>query len=57
MSGSPEKTLRDEFAMAAIAGMIASCPVTDRTEINKRIWANVAYDFADALLAARGDKL
>jgi hypothetical protein len=45
--------LRDRFASAALSGMIASAPAVDRTRVNKRTWAAVAYDFADAMLWAR----
>lgn len=47
-------SLRDLFAAAALAGMISSeSNGIDRTKVNKRKWAGVAYDFADAMLAAR----
>lgn len=46
--------LRDYFAAKAMQGMLASDVYTDRTKVNKRKWADVAYEFADAMLAARG---
>jgi hypothetical protein len=48
--------LRFWFAGQALVGMIASSPLCDRTDpkqVNKPKWARQAYDFADAMLAAR----
>lgn len=46
-------SLRDYFAAAALQGMLSSDSSVDRTKVNKRTWANVAYSFADAMLAER----
>ena len=46
-------TLRDYFAAKALTGMIASAPVCDRSAIIKSAWACIAYEWADAMLAAR----
>lgn len=54
--GAASRTLRDEFAMAALQGMIASDPVVDRKTVNRDVWARVAYEFADAMLRARESK-
>jgi hypothetical protein len=51
-----DKTLRDEIAISALNGMLASSPVTDRRDpdqVNHAGWAQNAYRFADAMLAAR----
>ena len=48
-----ERTMRDDFAARALQGMIESAPTCNRTKINKRRWAQVAYEWADAMLAAR----
>ena len=42
------KTLRDEFAMAAMAGMHAA-----DTDISKRECATAAYQMADAMMEER----
>jgi hypothetical protein len=42
---------RDQFAAAALMGMIASTPVIDRTLVDKDKWADVAFEFANAMLA------
>lgn len=46
-------SLRDYFAGQALNGMLASDSSVDRTKVNKSVWANVAYDFAAAMLKAR----
>lgn len=46
-------TLRDYFAAKALAGMISSAPIVDRTKVDKRAWAAAAYEFARAMLAER----
>jgi len=43
-----QKTLRDEFAMAALTGALAGRVVGERTE-----WAKAAYEIADAMMEAR----
>lgn len=53
-NSSPEKTLRDEFAMAALNGM-ASIALDDGDMImGWRNMSEAAYKAADAMLAARG---
>jgi hypothetical protein len=47
-------SLRDYFAGQALNGMIGSDSSVDRTKVSKRVWAAVAYDFADAMLKVRG---
>ena len=42
------KTLRDEFAMAALQGLIAE------TNIGKEKFAEICYQYADAMLRERG---
>jgi hypothetical protein len=44
-----ERTLRDEFAARALMGLLA-CPDTHG---ESTYFAELAYDFADAMLAAR----
>lgn len=46
-------SLRDYFAAKALSGMLASNSSVDRTKVNKAKWAEVAYSFADAMLAER----
>lgn len=43
---------RDFFAALALQGMLASVPMCDRTSVNKKKWAKVAFEFADAMLLA-----
>ena len=45
-----DKTLRDEFAMRAMQGMIAN------NGTNAEVLVRVAYKMADAMLAAREGK-
>ena len=45
-------SLRDWFAGQALNGMLASDSSIDRTIVDKTVWAQVAYAFADAMLAA-----
>jgi hypothetical protein len=45
--------LRDFMAAYALQGMIASSPLCDRTKIDKRKWSRIAYEWADAMCAAR----
>jgi len=44
-------TLRDQFAMAALTGLLASCK-THRVDT----YVRDAYQMADAMLEARGEK-
>lgn len=60
-NSSPEKTLRDEFAMAALPGLLvrsspqALLDVSEEHNINpSEALAIMAYEHADAMLAARG---
>jgi hypothetical protein len=39
------------FACFALFGMLASAPMTDRSRVNKRVWARQAYAWADVMLA------
>lgn len=48
----PIKTLRDEFAMAALSGMLAD-PGVQVGGSNDKITAKLCYDLADAMLQAR----
>lgn len=43
-------TLRDSFAAAALAGMLAD---PSDAPCDRRIWTDAAYSWADAMLAAR----
>jgi hypothetical protein len=47
--------LRDKFATAALQGMLASPSMTHSCAVSgiKRDWAEQAYQWADAMLAAR----
>lgn len=45
--------LRDFFAAQALKGMLSSPPIVDRTKVDKPKWAGIAYEWADAMLAAR----
>lgn len=52
---TPVKTLRDEFAMAALGGLLGR--PWDHLDLDGKVlcslWAESAYIFADAMLAAR----
>jgi len=48
-----DKTLRDEFAMAALAGVGTWCPDKAITETVSKARADYAYRQADAMLEAR----
>ena len=50
----PEITLRDLFAMSALNGIVSSGLVHDSTP--KNMLSATAYEFADAMLEARGGK-
>lgn len=52
-----ENEIRDHFAIGALHGMLQSAPLCDRTAINKKKWAEVAYDWADAMLEVRKKRL
>lgn len=45
----PAKTLRDEFAMAALAGLIAQCPCKQSAQE----FARQAFACADAMMTER----
>lgn len=49
----PPIRIRDQFAMAALIGMLVSAPLCDRTKIDKLRWAEAAYDWADAMRVIR----
>ena len=49
-----QPTLRDQFAMAALTGMLAACPHPEEL-ITRR--SNTAYEYADAMLKARAEYL
>lgn len=54
----PAKGLRDEFAMAALQGMLASPndadkPISNRFPTVGDCYASAAYGYADAMLKAR----
>lgn len=38
-------------AVACLQGMLASAPIADRQSVNKELWARIAYQWSDALLA------
>lgn len=46
---APPKTLRDEFAIAALTGLLM------RVVVGPDITARSAYEFADAMIKARGE--
>ena len=45
--------LRDAFAGGALSAMIATVPQSDRTQIDKSVWALQAYHFADVMMRVR----
>lgn len=47
------KTLRDEFAMAAMQGMLSNCEVAVCSEAD---FAKFAYEQADAMMAERAKR-
>ena len=49
----PGMTLLDWFAGQALAGMLASAPVADRSKPNHKKWAVNAYKFADTMITER----
>lgn len=49
----PVATLRDQFAMAALTGWIASTRDPEASDWEPRWWAERAYQTADAMLAVR----
>lgn len=53
LAKNAEKTLRDEFAMAA---MTAIAPIIESKYFQWEEMASKAYAYADAMLAARGSK-
>lgn len=48
-------TLRDQFAMAALTGLLARRPKDNNTTHPpvQEGWSRTAYEFADAMIAAR----
>lgn len=53
---SQEKTLRDEFAMAALTGLLASESLLNTKDVdtlNFDVIADLSYRYADAMLAER----
>lgn len=50
--GPPYLTLRDQFAMAALTGILGN-PEFD--EFLPEQWASEAYKYADAMMKARGE--
>lgn len=52
-SGHAEKTLRDEFAMAALSGIVATTTDDQRDITDWSIEASDAYAIADAMMAQR----
>jgi len=48
------ETLRDKFAMAALTGTIASAGGIEDDKFEFSNAARTAYDYADAMLKARG---
>lgn len=51
-----QKTLRDEFAIAALTGLIGGRKDFSHPEMTTKFIAEVAYEFADAMLEARRAK-
>lgn len=49
MSKPPTKTLRDEFAMAALTGLLAD----SSRDHQPQVYVSAAYEYADAMLEAR----
>lgn len=48
------RRLRDEFAMAALHGILAAGVTTETNDDVERQFAQVSFRFADAMLTARG---
>lgn len=48
-------TIRDQLAMSALNGMLSSPPIVNRETVDKDKWSRIAYEWADAMLAARKD--
>ena len=48
------QAMRDWFAAYALMGMLASPPLVDRFTVDKRKWSRIAYEWADAMVRARG---
>ena len=54
MTQTPEKTLRDEFAMAALIGFLTTPEQLGKSEKNLlSTFANMSYAAADAMIAER----
>jgi hypothetical protein len=43
-------------ATVILNGMISSTPIVDRTTVDKKRWARIALEWADALIAAAKEK-
>jgi hypothetical protein len=43
---------RTQVAVQILSGMIASTPIVDRTKVDKKEWAKIAVEWADALIEA-----
>lgn len=52
ITDQPRKTLRDEFAMAALQGMLANSDNPPDT-LTRREWAEEAYLYADCMMEER----
>jgi hypothetical protein len=52
------RDFRDDVAIAALQGMLASFPTdgVDRSKVDKKKWAEVAYEFADAVCEVRAQQ-
>ena len=46
---------RRGYAAMALTGMLASVPMTDRTKVDKRVWARQAFAWAEAMLEVEAD--
>ena len=53
MAYVPNAELHDQVARASLMAMIMSAPIADRADVDKRVWAKVAWDFADAFMLER----
>lgn len=52
-----ESDFLDRAALAILNGMISSPPIVDRETVDKPKWSQIAYEWADALLAERTRRL
>lgn len=51
-----QPTLRDQFAVAALTGIVSTLALNDTSTGEVKDSAQLAYEFADAMLAAREEK-